>query len=62
MQIGIVDYGVGNIRSILNALERLEINRVKVSSNGDELASTDGIILPGVGAFANVCQNCVKTT
>jgi glutamine amidotransferase len=46
--IGIVDYGAGNIRSVVNALKRLEIDAV-VSADRSELDRADKLILPGVG-------------
>lgn len=48
--IGIVDYGMGNLFSVSKALERLGAEYI-VSSRKEELAATDGLILPGVGAF-----------
>ena len=51
MKIAIVNYGVGNIQSILNAFDRLGIKKVKVLNRKDELAKMDGLIPPGVGAF-----------
>lgn len=49
-KIGIIDYGVGNIRSISNALINLGADTLLTSSR-DEILNCDGIILPGVGAF-----------
>jgi imidazole glycerol-phosphate synthase subunit HisH len=49
--IAIVDYGVGNIRSVERALVHVGAE-VRLSSDPDELAVADGIVLPGVGAFA----------
>lgn len=48
--IAIIDYGAGNIFSIKNALEYLNIEH-KLTSNREDIAKADGIILPGVGAF-----------
>ena len=50
--IGIVDYGRGNLRSVEKALARLEFP-VKIMTVATELNDVDGIILPGVGAFAD---------
>lgn len=47
--IGIIDYGAGNVRSIINALDRLDV-RSFASANVGELDSAAGLILPGVGA------------
>ncbi len=49
--IAVVDYRVGNIRSVLTALNRLNVEG-RLTDDPDELAAADGIILPGVGAFA----------
>lgn len=51
IKIGIVDYGVGNIRSIANALKSGDKCDVVVSREESELSICDGLILPGVGAF-----------
>lgn len=51
-QIGIIDYGVGNIRSVANAIRAVGAN-ARVSSDHTELANCDRLILPGVGAFAH---------
>ena len=48
--IHIVDYGAGNLFSVQNALNYLQIEN-KITANPAELAEADGIILPGVGAF-----------
>lgn len=48
--IGIVDYGMGNLYSLSQALKRLNQAFV-ISDKPDELIRTDGLILPGVGAF-----------
>lgn len=47
--IGIIDYASGNIRSILNAMERLGVPAIVGSSRG-ELEGAERLILPGVGA------------
>jgi glutamine amidotransferase len=49
-KIGIIDYGVGNIRSISNALNKLNCKSILVDTEKD-IMNCDGIILPGVGAF-----------
>ena len=49
--IAIVDYGVGNIRSIERALTQAGTH-ARLSADPDDLAKADGIVLPGVGAFA----------
>ena len=48
--IVIVDYGVGNIGSILNMLKKIG-TQAKISSSVQDIEQADKIILPGVGAF-----------
>ncbi len=48
--IGLVDYGLGNIRAFENIYRRLGISAGRVTTP-DELAQADRLILPGVGAF-----------
>ena len=48
--IGIVDYGLGNVRAFVNIYKRMKVPAALVSSE-DGLTSVDKIILPGVGAF-----------
>jgi imidazole glycerol-phosphate synthase subunit HisH len=49
--IALVDYGAGNLRSVQNALDALEVESAIASTPGD-LARADAIIFPGVGAAA----------
>jgi imidazole glycerol-phosphate synthase subunit HisH len=49
--IAIVDYGVGNIRSVERALAHVGASP-RLTSDKDELARANGLVLPGVGAFA----------
>ncbi len=51
MTLGVVDYGMGNRRSVVKALERVGA-RVTLSSDTETLAEVDGLVVPGVGAFA----------
>ncbi len=50
--IAIVDYGVGNLRSVQKALESLG-QQAAVTSDRTVLDAADGVILPGVGAFGD---------
>ena len=54
--IGIVDYGVGNLGSVYNALTRLGFP-VLISSDIEEINNCKGLILPGVGAFKDAMDN-----
>jgi glutamine amidotransferase len=49
--IAIVDYGVGNVRSVERALAHVGASP-RLTSDKDELARANGLVLPGVGAFA----------
>jgi glutamine amidotransferase len=48
--LGIVDYGMGNIRSVCNAVEHLGFE-CRVLSTPESLTESDRIVLPGVGSF-----------
>jgi len=48
MKIALINYGAGNIQSILFALERLNVNAL-LSNNPEEIQSADLVIFPGVG-------------
>ncbi|HEV3047867.1 MAG TPA: imidazole glycerol phosphate synthase subunit HisH [Solirubrobacteraceae bacterium] len=50
VEIGVVDYGMGNRRSVEKALEHVGA-RALVSSEHAELRAAAGLVLPGVGAF-----------
>lgn len=49
--VGIIDYGSGNVASILNALKKIGTDAI-LSSHRDELLACSHVILPGVGSFA----------
>ena len=55
MKVGVIDYGVGNLGSVLRALEELRVTPVLVNRATD-MHATDCLILPGVGNFAD----CVR--
>jgi imidazole glycerol-phosphate synthase subunit HisH len=50
MKIGVIDYGMGNLYSVEQALLRLDCE-VSITSEKKELDQMDGYLLPGVGAF-----------
>ncbi len=54
--IVVVDYGMGNLRSVSKAVEHAG-GEVKVSSDPKDLKKAKGIILPGVGAFKDAVKN-----
>lgn len=49
--IVIIDYGIGNLASVLNMFKKIGVKDVKVSSDKEIIANADKILLPGVGAF-----------
>jgi glutamine amidotransferase len=55
-RIAIVDYGMGNLRSVEKALARAEAE-AELTRDHDRLRSADGIVLPGVGAFPMAMRN-----
>lgn len=55
----IIDYDVGNIKSILNCLKRIGLNAV-LSRDIDTIKKAKGIILPGVGSFKVAMDNLKK--
>lgn len=59
MRVGVIDYGVGNLGSVLRALEELRVAPVLVNRALD-MHTTDCLILPGVGNFAD-CANLLQS-
>uniref|UniRef100_UPI0030EF9310 imidazole glycerol phosphate synthase subunit HisH n=1 Tax=Symmachiella dynata TaxID=2527995 RepID=UPI0030EF9310 len=57
--ITIVDYGMGNLRSVQKACERVGID-ARVSSDRGEIATAEKLILPGVGAFRDAIAELHK--
>ncbi len=54
--IAIIDYGVGNLQSVINAFEKVGTKAFLVS-DPDKLISYDKAILPGVGAFGDAMEH-----
>ena len=50
--IGIVDYNMGNLASVINAFEIVGAD-IAVESDPEKLKEYDKLILPGVGAFGD---------
>ena len=53
--IGLIDYNMGNLRSVVNAFETLGVP-LKMICKPDDVAMCDKIILPGVGAYADAME------
>jgi glutamine amidotransferase len=58
--VGVVDYGMGNLLSVVNALAVLGAN-VAVCQQPEQLSQCDRLILPGVGAFGDCMVNLHKS-
>jgi glutamine amidotransferase len=56
VQVTIIDYGVGNLRSLQRGLERADAT-VTLSDDPATIASADALVLPGVGAFGECVRN-----
>ena len=56
LQIAVVDYGMGNRRSVQKALEHVGV-QAAITRDHDELRAADGVVVPGVGAFPRAMQN-----
>ncbi|WP_309071431.1 imidazole glycerol phosphate synthase subunit HisH [Arthrobacter sp.] len=54
-KVTVLDYGSGNIRSAVRALEHVGAE-VTLSAAADDVLNADGLVVPGVGAFAAVMQ------
>ncbi len=57
--IGLIDYNMGNLRSVYNAFEKLGV-KIDIVKDGKKLSSYDKIILPGVGAFGDAMKALEK--
>jgi glutamine amidotransferase len=57
--IAVIDYGAGNIRNVVNALNKLGY-QVKLTSDPEEVLSADTVILPGVGAAGDTVSSLKK--
>jgi len=56
--IGLIDYNMGNLRSVTNAFEKLGV-AIEIVKDADTVSKFDKIILPGVGAFKDAMM-CLK--
>ena len=53
--ITLLDYGAGNVRSVINAIERLG-DSVKVVARPEDILSAEKLVFPGVGNFSNMMR------
>jgi len=56
VKIVIIDYGLGNLRSVHKAFKRIN-NNTEVTKNVQEVQNADAIVIPGVGAFRDAIRN-----
>ncbi|MBW2542767.1 MAG: imidazole glycerol phosphate synthase subunit HisH [Deltaproteobacteria bacterium] len=59
-RIAVVDFGAGNLRSVAKALERSGMNP-EITADPAVVGRADGVVLPGVGAFADAVASLAKT-
>ncbi|MFB8386171.1 imidazole glycerol phosphate synthase subunit HisH [Microbacterium sp. NPDC055910] len=50
LTVGVIQYGMGNLGSVLNMFRRIEVD-ARLVSTPEEVAASDRLLLPGVGAF-----------
>jgi len=53
--ITIIDYGIGNLRSVQRSLQRY-YSDVIITNEREEIEKSSGIVLPGVGAFGDAVE------
>jgi glutamine amidotransferase len=58
--IAIIDYGVGNLKSVYKSLVNLGFEAI-ITSDMDEINNSRAMILPGVGAFKDAMDNLEKS-
>jgi imidazole glycerol-phosphate synthase subunit HisH len=56
MKVGVIDYGMGNLRSVQSALQLFGAE-VHITSERAELAACERVVLPGVGSFRRAMDN-----
>jgi imidazole glycerol-phosphate synthase subunit HisH len=58
--IAVIDYGMGNRRSVVKALEHVGAS-VALTGDPDRIAAADGVVVPGVGAFGAAMASLHET-
>lgn len=56
VDIAVLDYGLGNLRSVTRGLQRVGAT-IDITEDPDVLNAADGVVLPGVGAFREGIEN-----
>ena len=59
-RIAVIDYGMGNLRSVEKGFEKMGVDAF-VTGNPKKVAAADGVVLPGVGAFADAIAHLRET-
>jgi len=57
MKLVVVDYGMGNLRSVAKALEYVGFGNVRVGGDREEVSKADVLVFPGQGAFKKAMEN-----
>lgn len=60
MKLVIIDYGMGNLKSISSAFKYLDVNEIIVSNKYEDIKSADKLLLPGVGSFVKAMNQINK--
>ena len=60
MKLVIIDYGIGNTQSLINAFKKIGLDDIILSDNEETINDSDLIILPGVGAYGNAMLELKK--
>lgn len=61
IKVAILNYNIGNLASVQNALQMLENVSIDIVHDADLIASYDKVILPGVGAFENAMKHLIAS-
>lgn len=57
--IAIIDYGAGNLRSVVNAIAKVGYE-AKITSDKEMIATADAVVLPGVGAAQDTMSSLIE--
>ena len=57
--IAVIDYGMGNLRSVQKAFEAVDAT-AKITSDPKVILNADSVVLPGVGAFKDCMDNLTR--
>jgi len=60
MKIVVIDYGIGNVQSIVNVLNQFKDIEIILSDKKSDILGADGIILPGVGAYRKAMEELIR--